>query len=75
MTDPVDLELARYRAQADQLGSAVREALLELDRAAVADIVRACAKGDLSGLDERTVSLVAWMAVVGFFGLFEPGEG
>lgn len=74
MRDHIDLELARYRAQADQLRNAVRETILEMDRGEVAELFRSCAKGDLLGLDHRAVSLVAWMGLVGFFSLFEADE-
>jgi hypothetical protein len=75
MTDPADLELARLRARGDQLRSTVREALAEMDRGELCGLFRTCAKGDLSGLDERTVSLVAWLALVAMFDLGEDPAG
>ena len=74
MTDPIDLELARLRSHADQLRSTIRDALRDMDHGTVAELVRTCAKGDLSGMDERTSAIVAWLALVGFFALFEPEE-
>ncbi len=74
MPDPIDLELARLRSHADQLRSTIRDALRDMEPARVAELVRTCAKGDLSGLDERTVAIIAWLGLVGFFGLFEKEE-
>lgn len=72
MTDPVDLELARLGSRADQLRSEVRGALLEMDRAERIELFRVCARGDLAAIGDRLSALVAWMALVASFSLFEP---
>jgi hypothetical protein len=75
VTDPADLELARLRARGDQLRSTVRDALAEMESSERVNLFRICAKGDLSGLDERTVSIVAWLALVAMFDLGEDPAG
>ncbi len=74
MTDPIDLELARLRSHADQLRSTVRDALLEMDRGDFIELFRTCARGDLSGLDHRVTALVAWLALVAVFAIFERDD-
>jgi hypothetical protein len=73
--DPLDLELAKFRAQGDQLRSFLRDAILKMDNAAVTEVFRDCARGNLSDFDERTALFVGTLAVVGFIGLFEPPDG
>ena len=70
--DPLDLEVAKFRADGDQLRSFLRDLIShEMDRAAMAEVVRTCARGDLAGLDERTARFVGSLAIVGFIGLLE----
>ncbi|MBC7771349.1 MAG: hypothetical protein H7210_02525 [Pyrinomonadaceae bacterium] len=71
MIDPIELELAKLRSHADQLRSFIRDTLREMDRGEVLQLFKVCAKGELSGIDERTAALVARMALVSFFSLFE----
>lgn len=71
MDDPIDLELAKLRSHADQLRSFIRDTLREMDRGEMLQLFRVCAKGELGEIDDRTAALVARMALVSFFSLFE----
>jgi hypothetical protein len=76
--DPIDLQVARWKAQADQLRSTVRHALLELGPGPVTELIRTCAVAHPDQLDERMRQLVGWLAIVAVVDLFDappPGDG
>lgn len=68
----MDKELLRYRAHLDQTRANVRSALRDIPPDQLAAMVRTCAKGDLSGFDEREQLLVGLLAIVSIFDLIEP---
>jgi hypothetical protein len=73
--DPLDLEVAKFRANGDQLRSFLRDLIAkEMDRTEVTEVFRACARGDLSDFDETTARFVGSLAVVGFIGLFDSPD-
>ncbi len=72
--DDLDRKVQKMLAHIDQHRSTMREALLELDAHARAELVRACAAGRMEELDEPLRVLVGNLAVAAIFDLCGPPE-
>jgi len=67
----MDREVQRLLAHADQARATMRDTLDAMPASDKAALIRTCAGGDLTGLDERTALLVGLLAVVAIFDLSE----
>ncbi len=67
----MDREVQRLLAHADQARATMRDTLAAMPASDKAALIRTCAAGDLTGLDERTALLVGLLAVVAIFDLSE----
>jgi hypothetical protein len=73
--DDIDRKVQRMLAHIDQHRCTMREALLELDANARAELVRTCAAGRLDELDEPLRLLVGNLAAAAIFDLCGAIDG
>jgi hypothetical protein len=67
----MDRGIQRLLAHADQTRATMRDTLAAMPASDKAALIRTCASGDLTDLDERTALLVGLLAVVAIFDLSE----
>lgn len=64
MDQPTDNQIARLRAQGDQLRSYIRDFVLGMKPADLAKVIKMLTMGKLQGLTKEETAVVAWMASV-----------
>ena len=72
MNDP---ELMKFMAHIDQTRATLWEGLKTIEKDDAREIIRTCAKGELSSFDESVALMVGLLAIVGLLGLIERFKG